>query len=129
MPYNLHTLPTWNINIVCNNFTWTTGDNTGGFYEDIFHLDSKDVQFLRFFLMVKGMAGHTGVKGQSVYGPLTELFYGHIRKGSSIYSFGSESSGRLPLSWVSLTQESNRTASENELAHAQQDLQTLEESQ
>ena len=46
-----------------NNHVWVKGDITGDIYFDIFKLDNKDVQFLRLYLMVKGVKGANGVKG------------------------------------------------------------------
>ena len=62
-----------------NNLAWIKGDITGDIYYDNFHLDSKDVQYLRLYLMIKGVVGAAGVKGVRVcvYGPLAELVYGH----------------------------------------------------
>jgi len=73
-----------------NNLTWIKGDITGDIYYDIFHLEAKDVQYLRLYLMVKGVAGAAGVKGLRVcvYGPLAELVYGHVRKGSRLGVIG-----------------------------------------
>lgn len=69
-----------------NNMTWIKGDITGDIYFDVFRLDAKDVQYLRLYLMIKGVLGSAGVKGLRVcvYGPLAELVYGHVRKGSRL---------------------------------------------
>jgi hypothetical protein len=69
-----------------NNLAWIKGD----IYYDIFHLDSKDVQYLRLYLMIKGVFGAAAVKGLRVcvYGPLAELAYGHVRKGSRLGVIG-----------------------------------------
>jgi hypothetical protein len=73
-----------------NNMTWIKGDITGDIYFDILRLNAKDVQFLRLYLMVKGVFGSAGVKGLRVcvYGPLAELVYGHVRKGSRLGVIG-----------------------------------------
>jgi single-stranded DNA-binding protein len=73
-----------------NNHVWVKGDITGDIYYDIFKLDGKEVQFLRLYLMVKGVKGANGVKGlrTCVYGPLAELVYGHVRKGSRLGVIG-----------------------------------------
>jgi hypothetical protein len=73
-----------------NNLTWIKGDITGDIYFDIFHLDSKDVQYLRLYLMIKGVVRSVAVKGLRVcvYGPLAELVYGHVRKGSRLGVIG-----------------------------------------
>jgi hypothetical protein len=73
-----------------NNLAWIKGDITGDIYYDNFHLDSKDVQYLRLYLMIKGVVGAAGVKGVRVcvYGPLAELVYGHVRKGSRLGVIG-----------------------------------------
>ena len=73
-----------------NNLTWIKGEITGDIYYDIFRLEAKDVQYLRLYLMVKGVTGAAGVKGLRVcvYGPLAELVYGHVRKGSSLGVIG-----------------------------------------
>ena len=73
-----------------NNHVWVKGDITGDIYFDIFKLDNKDVQFLRLYLMVKGVKGANGVRGlrTCVYGPLAELVYGHVRKGSRLGVIG-----------------------------------------
>jgi hypothetical protein len=73
-----------------NNLAWIKGDITGDIYYDIFHLDSKDVQYLRLYLMIKGVYGAAAVKGLRVcvYGPLAELVYGHVRKGSRLGVIG-----------------------------------------
>ena len=73
-----------------NNLAWVKGDITGDIYFDILHLDSKDVQYLRLYLMVKGVFGAAAVKGLRVciYGPLAELVYGHVRKGSRLGVIG-----------------------------------------
>jgi hypothetical protein len=49
-----------------NNLTWIKGDITGDIYYDIFHLEAKDVQYLRLYLMVQEVAGAVGVKGLRV---------------------------------------------------------------
>lgn len=73
-----------------NNLAWIKGDITGDIYYDNFHLDSKDVQYLRLYLMIKGVVGAAAVKGVRVcvYGPLAELVYGHVRKGSRLGVIG-----------------------------------------
>ena len=73
-----------------NNLTWIKGDITGDIYFDNFHLDSKDVQYLRLYLMIKGVIGAAAVKGVRVcvYGPLAELVYGHVQKGSRLGVIG-----------------------------------------
>ena len=73
-----------------NNHVWVKGDITGDIYYDIFKLDGKEVQYLRLYLMVKGVKGAAGVKGlrTCVYGPLAELVYGHVRKGSRLGIIG-----------------------------------------
>jgi len=69
-----------------NNMTWIKGDITGDIYYDTILLDKKDVQYLRLFLMIKGVPGAAAVHGLRVcvYGPLAELVYGHVRKGSRL---------------------------------------------
>jgi hypothetical protein len=82
-----HDLPTKErYSVARNNLTWIKGDITGDIYYDNFHLDSKDVQYLRLYLMIKGVIGAAAVKGLRlcVYGPLAELVYGHVRKGSRL---------------------------------------------
>jgi len=66
--------------------TWIKGDIKGDSYFDVFRLDAKDVQYLRLCLMIKGVFGSAGVKGLrvSVYGPMAELVYGHVRKGGRL---------------------------------------------
>jgi hypothetical protein len=49
-----------------NNLAWIKGDITGDIYYDTFHLDSKDVQYLRLYLMIKGEIGSAAVKGLRV---------------------------------------------------------------
>ena len=49
-----------------NNLTWVKGDITGDIYYDLFKLDSKDIQYLRLYLMVKGVFGAAGVSGLRV---------------------------------------------------------------
>jgi single-stranded DNA-binding protein len=73
-----------------NNHVWVKGDITGDIYYDVLKLDSKEVQYLRMYLMIKGVKGANGVKGLRVcvYGPLAELVYGHVRKGSRIGVIG-----------------------------------------
>ena len=73
-----------------NNLTWIKGDITSDIYFDIFQLDSKDIQYLRLYLMIKGVYGAAAVKGLRVcvYGPLAELVYGHVRKGSRLGVIG-----------------------------------------
>lgn len=73
-----------------NNHVWVKGDITGDIYFDILKLDGKEVQYLRMYLMIKGVKGANGVKGLRVcvYGPLAELVYGHVRKGSRIGVIG-----------------------------------------
>ena len=73
-----------------NNLAWIKGDITGDIYYDNFHLDSKDVQYLRLYLMIKGVVGAASVNGVRVcvYGPLAELVYGHVRKGSRLGVIG-----------------------------------------
>jgi single-stranded DNA-binding protein len=73
-----------------NNHVYVKGDITGDIYYDVFKLDGKEVQFLRLYLMIKGVKGANGVKGlrTCVYGPLAELVYGHVRKGSRLAVIG-----------------------------------------
>jgi len=73
-----------------NNLTWIKGDITGDIYYDLFKLDGKEVQYLRLYLMVKGVVGAAGVRGLRVcvYGPLAELSYGHVHKGSRLGVIG-----------------------------------------
>jgi hypothetical protein len=73
-----------------NNLAWIKGDITGDIYYDIFRLDSKDVQYLRLYLMIKGVVGSAAVNGLRVcvYGPLAELVFGHVRKGSRLGVIG-----------------------------------------
>ncbi len=73
-----------------NNHVWVKGDITGDIYFDILKLDGKEVQYLRMYLMIKGVKGANGVKGLRVcvYGPLAELVYGHVHKGSRIGVIG-----------------------------------------
>ena len=73
-----------------NNHVWVKGDITGDIYYDILKLDSKEVQYLRMYMMIKGVKGANGVKGlrTCVYGPLAELVYGYVRKGSRIGVIG-----------------------------------------
>lgn len=73
-----------------NNHVWVKGDITGDIYYDVFKLDGKEVQYLRLYTMIKGVIGAAGVKGlrTCVYGPLAELVYGHVRKGSRIGVIG-----------------------------------------
>jgi hypothetical protein len=53
-------------------------------------LDSKDVQYLRLYLMIKGVVGTAAVKGVRVYvfGSLTELVCWHARQGSRLKVIG-----------------------------------------
>ena len=69
-----------------NNLIWIKGDITGDIYYDLFKLDGQDIQYLRVYLMVKGVFGAASVSGLRVcvYGPLAELVYGHVRKGSRL---------------------------------------------
>ena len=46
-----------------NNLTWIKGDITGDIYYDIFRLDGKDVQYLRLYLMIKGVFGARRSRG------------------------------------------------------------------
>jgi single-stranded DNA-binding protein len=73
-----------------NNHVWVKGDITGDIYYDIFQLDGENVQYLRLYLMLKSVQGAHSVKGlrTCVYGPLAELVYGHVRKGSRIAVIG-----------------------------------------
>ena len=73
-----------------NNLTWIKGDITGDIYYDLFKLDGQDIQYLRVYLMVKGVFGAASVNGLRVcvYGPLAELVYGHVRKGSRLGVIG-----------------------------------------
>ena len=73
-----------------NNLAWIKGDITGDIYYDLFRLDEKEVQYLRMYLMVKGVAGAAAVKGLRVcvYGPLAELVYGYVRRGSRLGVIG-----------------------------------------
>jgi hypothetical protein len=73
-----------------NNLIWIKGDITGDVYYDIFNLESKNVQYLRLYMMVKGVTGAASAKGLRicVYGPLAELVYGHVRKGSRLGVIG-----------------------------------------
>lgn len=79
-----------------NNLAWIKGDITGDIYYDNFHLDSKDVQYLRLYLMIKGVVGAASVNGKRVclYRPLADLVYGHECKGSRLGVIGPSSSVR-----------------------------------
>jgi len=78
--------------VVRNNLTCIKGDITGDIYYENFHLDSKDVQYLRLYLMIKGVVGTAAVKCVllRVYGPLAELVYGYVRKGSQLGVIGEQ---------------------------------------
>jgi hypothetical protein len=52
-----------------------------------------------------------------------------LRQASAQTASSYLEASRLALRWVSIPQESNRAATENELTNAQQELQTLEASQ
>jgi single-stranded DNA-binding protein len=69
-----------------NNHYFAVGDLTGDIYYDTFTLDNAPVQYLRLYVMIKGVQGAAAVKGLRVcvYGPLAELTYGHVHKGSRI---------------------------------------------
>src|SRR5512145_1313614 len=69
-----------------NNHIWVKGDLTGDLYYDTFTLDNKPTQYLRMHMMVKGVRGASAVKGLRVcvYGPLAEMTYGYVKKGSRI---------------------------------------------
>ncbi|MDD5369138.1 MAG: single-stranded DNA-binding protein [Anaerolineaceae bacterium] len=69
-----------------NNHVWVKGDITGDIYFDVLKLDGKEVQFLRMYIMTKGVKGAAAVKGLRicVYGPMAELVYGYVHKGSRI---------------------------------------------
>jgi single-stranded DNA-binding protein len=73
-----------------NNLCWVKGDITSDIYYDILKLNGQDIQFLRLYLMVKGVKGSKGVKGlrTCIYGPMAELTYGHVRKGSRLGVIG-----------------------------------------
>lgn len=73
-----------------NNHTWLKGDLTGDIYYDIFMLGNKPTQYLRMYLMIKGVRGSSSVKGVRVcvYGPLAELTFCHVKKGSRIAVIG-----------------------------------------
>ena len=51
-----------NHSVARDNLAWVKGDITGDIYFDIFHLDGKDVQYLRLYLMVKGVVGAVRVR-------------------------------------------------------------------
>lgn len=73
-----------------NNLVWIKGDITGDIYYDLFRLNEKEIQYLRLYLMVKGVIGASAVKGLRVcvYGPLAELAFGYVRKGSRLGVIG-----------------------------------------
>ena len=49
-----------------NNLTWIKGAITGDIFYGIFHLDSRDVQYLHLYLMIEGVVGSAAVKGLRV---------------------------------------------------------------
>ena len=73
-----------------NNQTWIKGDITRDIYFDHVHLDGKEIPFLRLILMTKGVVGAAQVRGLRVvvYGPLAELVFGHVHKGSRLGIIG-----------------------------------------
>ena len=73
-----------------NNLTWIKGDITGDIYFDHVHIEGKEVQFLRLILMINQVRGSGRVHGLRVcvYGPLAELVYGHVQRGSRLGVIG-----------------------------------------
>ncbi len=73
-----------------NNLVCVKGDITADIYYDVILLRGKPIQYLRLYMMIDGVPGVRPVKGLriSAYGPLAELVYGHIRKGSRLYVAG-----------------------------------------
>ncbi len=80
-----------------NNLAWIKGDITGDIYYDNFHLDSKDVQYLRLYLTIKGVVGAASVNGVRVcvYGPLADLLHNHERKSKRFLPSKKQDSRRL----------------------------------
>lgn len=62
-------------------------DITGDILFSRVSLNGKEVAFLRMFGFVKATAGATGVEGMRMlaYGPLAELIYAHVRRGSRLF--------------------------------------------
>jgi single-stranded DNA-binding protein len=73
-----------------NNHLMIMGDITGDIYFDTITLSGKSMQYLRMLLFLKAVVGSASVEGLRVvvYGPLAELTYGHVQKGSRIAVFG-----------------------------------------
>ena len=73
-----------------NNHLMIMGDITGDIYFDTITLSGKTMQYLRMLLFLKAVEGSASVEGLRVvvYGPLAELTYGHVQKGSRIAVFG-----------------------------------------
>lgn len=73
-----------------NNHVFIVGDVTGDIHYDVFRQDGRDVPFLRLYVFVKAVEGTRQVEGLRIvaYGPLAELAYAHLQKGSRVGVLG-----------------------------------------
>ncbi len=73
-----------------NNLIWIKGDITGDIYYDTFRYETREIQYLRLYLMIDQVYGTNQVKGLRVcvYGAHAEFVYGHVRKGSRLAVIG-----------------------------------------
>lgn len=73
---------------------------------DVITINGKQVAFLRMYGFVKGTPGAGPVRGMRflAYGPLAELIYAHVRKGSRLLIFSHvqqrETEGRVFTEFV-----------------------------
>jgi single-stranded DNA-binding protein len=70
-----------------NNACQHVVDITGNIHFGMVTLGGKPVPFLRMFGFVKATGGAPGVEGLRfvAYGPLAELIYAHVKKGSRLF--------------------------------------------
>lgn len=73
-----------------NNHCSLKGDLAGDIYFDVFQLNGENVSYVRFYMFIKGTAGASTVKFLRVcaYGPLADLAYGYLKKGSRVHVLG-----------------------------------------
>jgi hypothetical protein len=81
-------------------------DITGDILFNVITLNGKQVAFLRMFGFVKAVPGASQVNGMRflTYGPLAELVYAHIQKGSRLFVISHvqqrEADGRIYTEFV-----------------------------
>lgn len=69
-----------------NNHVFVVGDITGDIHFDVFEQEGRTLQFLRLYMFVKPTGMSRQLEGIRIvaYGPLAEMIYSHVQKGSRL---------------------------------------------